>query len=264
MIAPFERFLAWERVSRDTIDFKKIYVDIAGDLVAGLMLSQIIYWHLPGHNGEPKLRVERDGHRWLAKRRTEWWAECRISAKQADRALALLEQRGLVVTMLAKFDGAPTKHIRLDPIAFLAAWEQAVEEGERGKSISTDGEKPILPEGKIDLAQRGRTLTETTAKTTTETTPIEVFEEDDASIIRRAIVDVARGLGDQAPEQSTGQRGVNLWRDSGLSRAEFMKLIYRARDRIREYQGKQPPGKTIKSKVAYFFSVLESMIDESA
>jgi len=45
-----EEFLAWERASRDTIDFKTAYVDVAGDLVSGLLLSQIIYWHLPGEN----------------------------------------------------------------------------------------------------------------------------------------------------------------------------------------------------------------------
>jgi len=43
----FNEFLSWELTTRDTIDFKKIYVDIAGDLIAGLLLSQIIYWHLP-------------------------------------------------------------------------------------------------------------------------------------------------------------------------------------------------------------------------
>ena len=39
----FNDFLAWEKASRDSIDFKKIYVDVAGDLIAGLLLSQIIY-----------------------------------------------------------------------------------------------------------------------------------------------------------------------------------------------------------------------------
>jgi hypothetical protein len=54
-----ETFLAWEAASRDTIDFKKIYVDMADDLVAGLLLSQVVYWFLPDRNGNLKLRVRR-------------------------------------------------------------------------------------------------------------------------------------------------------------------------------------------------------------
>ena len=56
----FDQFLSWEAKSRDIIDFKKIYVDIADDLIAGLLLSQIIYWHLPNEHGKTKLRVQKD------------------------------------------------------------------------------------------------------------------------------------------------------------------------------------------------------------
>ena len=43
----FEDFLKWEETDYDSIKVKRIYIDIAEDLVAGLLLSQIIYWHLP-------------------------------------------------------------------------------------------------------------------------------------------------------------------------------------------------------------------------
>ena len=74
-------FLLWETASRDTIDFKTIYVDMAGDLIAGLMLSQIIYWYLPAKDGSSKLRICRDNYYWIAKGREDWWDEIRISKK---------------------------------------------------------------------------------------------------------------------------------------------------------------------------------------
>ncbi|GAJ09042.1 unnamed protein product, partial [marine sediment metagenome] len=77
----FNDFLAWEKASRDTIDFKKIYVDITGDLIAGLLLSQIIYWHLPNKDGETKLRVIKKNRPCIAKARHDWWDEARISVK---------------------------------------------------------------------------------------------------------------------------------------------------------------------------------------
>ena len=118
----FAQFLLWERSSRDTLEVKRLYIDMAGDLVAGVVLSQIVYWHLPNREGRAKLQVEREGKLWLAKGRDEWWEECRISPKQADRALEVLEGRGLIELRLFKFGKAPRKHIRILHDAFLRAW----------------------------------------------------------------------------------------------------------------------------------------------
>lgn len=123
----FETFLRWEAKSRDTIDFKKAYVDMAGDVVAGLMLSQIVFWHLPDRTGAEKLRVERDGCRWLVKSRDEWWEECRLSPREVDRARKALEGLGIIQVKLYKFNGSPTQHIRIDEGRFLELWTSVVE-----------------------------------------------------------------------------------------------------------------------------------------
>jgi hypothetical protein len=178
----FEQFLLWERASRDTLEVKRLYIDMAGDLVAGVVLSQIVYWHLPSREGKTRLRVQKDGELWLAKGRTEWWHECRISPKQADRALELLRERGLVEVRLFKFGTAPTKHVRIRHEEFLRAWKAqlaAADEDspagaggpdfpQRSKAISTKRENRYSPEGEIDLPRTGKTLeTETTTETTT-------------------------------------------------------------------------------------------------
>ena len=62
----FEQFLLWERASRDTLEVKRLYIDMASDLVAGVVLSQIVYWHLPSRDGQARLQVEREGKLWLA------------------------------------------------------------------------------------------------------------------------------------------------------------------------------------------------------
>jgi hypothetical protein len=187
----FEQFLLWERSSRDSLEVKRIYVDMAEDLVAGIVLSQIVYWHLPSRDGKPRLQVEREGQLWLAKSRSEWWQECRISPKQADRALALLEERGLVQLRLFKFGAAPTKHVRIVREAFLRAWRGQLEPGGKGeegagtagalpeprarwdvprrsKSISPGGENRLDPKVDPDLGPRGISYkTENTTESTT-------------------------------------------------------------------------------------------------
>src|SRR5690625_1801093 len=108
------KFIYWEQASRDTIDFKKSYVDLAGDLVAGVLLSQIVYWHLPSkETGKTKLRVKKDGHLWIAKGRSDWWDEIRITGKQFDRASNILVKKGLIEKKTFKFNGSPTIHTRL-------------------------------------------------------------------------------------------------------------------------------------------------------
>lgn len=76
MINPREQFLAWERASTDTIDVKRIYIDMAGDLISGVLLSQIMFWHLPNREtGRTKLRLRHMGNLWMAKKREDWWHE---------------------------------------------------------------------------------------------------------------------------------------------------------------------------------------------
>ena len=170
-ILPKEQFIAWELASHDAIDVKRCYVDIAGDLVSGILLSQIIYWHLPNKKGKSKLRVQHKGNSWIAKKREAWWDECRITAKQFDRASAILKNKGLIEMQVFKFNGAPMKHIRLnwDKLLNIADITQRV------KSILPKGEDGNLPKGKIHLDETVKTLTETrnkeyiTKTTTTDT-----------------------------------------------------------------------------------------------
>ena len=42
--------------------------------------------------------------------------------------------------------------------------------------------------------------------------------------------------------------------------AEFIQLLYDARALTRHYQGKQPPGRRIEAKGAYFFAILTQML----
>ena len=84
----FSGFLQWERATRDTIDVKCVYIDVAqGDLAAGILLSQIVYWYLPSKRDDrTKLRVKKQGDLWIAKGREGWHDETRITPRMFDRA----------------------------------------------------------------------------------------------------------------------------------------------------------------------------------
>lgn len=173
MSRTIDRFLLWEQSSRDSIDVKRIYIDMAGDLITGIMLSQIIYWNLPDKAGQTRLRVNRDGRLWLAKSYKDWWAEIRLSEKQARRAIARLKELGLIATSVWKFAGVPTTHIAVNWDNFMAAHRRELDrlaerrEGGGDPSTCPPGQ-PDLPPRASPPVPRGRSYTETTTEITSE------------------------------------------------------------------------------------------------
>jgi hypothetical protein len=159
-----QSFLQWEAASRDTIEVKRCYVDITGDLVAGILLSQIIYWFLPNKDGELRTSIQRGGKRWLAKRHEDWWKECRIPERTARRNIELLEKMGLIFTSTWKFAGNPTTHISVnfDELHRLILEKRYGQSGQNGSGQS----------GQLDMANLARTYKEAeiTAESTTENT----------------------------------------------------------------------------------------------
>lgn len=118
-------FITWERDSLDTVDVKKVYIDIAEDVMAGIMLSQIVYWYLPSREGKSKLTIKKqdkktkDTHFWIAKSRDEWYEEIRFSKNNVITAMKKLEEKQIIFRQDNMFDGKRTAHIRLNFPVFL-------------------------------------------------------------------------------------------------------------------------------------------------
>ena len=173
-----------------------VYVDITGDLVAGALLGQILYWFGADRNGRTRARIVKEGFYWIAKTRNDWWHEIRITPKQYDRAAKILKDAGFIEIKTMKFNGNPTIHIRIIPHALNEAidawkWERVKEAGlmtaempeavgfspfgnngipETAITYSTNGEEQVAPYGNIDVPETSISLTENTAKNTNENT----------------------------------------------------------------------------------------------
>lgn len=103
-------------------------IDIAGDLIAGMLLDRIMYWFSVGENGKRRVRVVRDGYYWLTKQRTDWYDELRISPKQYDRASKILAKKGLIHTAKYRFNGVIQIHLRPDYEVYSKLLEEWKEE----------------------------------------------------------------------------------------------------------------------------------------
>ncbi|MFW8627662.1 hypothetical protein [Deinococcus sp. ME38] len=115
----FQDFLVWEYTSNDTIDLKRIYCDLAGGLKPGLLLSQILYWHLPSKKGGRKLTINKLGRLWLAKADQDWYPEIRLNKQEALASRRILEELGLITCMIWKFAGKNCVHIAVNEQEFL-------------------------------------------------------------------------------------------------------------------------------------------------
>lgn len=151
------------------------YIDIAEDLIAGTLLSQIMYWFSLDKNKKSKIRIFKDGNYWLAKGREDWFEEIRISPKQYDTAVKKLKEKGLVETKLYKFNAVPTTHIR--PVfteinSKINEWKKKIEL-EIVSGNNTDiplSENSVLPNGEngnyqsvnMEVDKRVNPLTENT------------------------------------------------------------------------------------------------------
>jgi hypothetical protein len=120
------KYLGQEYVSRDCIDFKKIYVDMVdGDVLAGLMLSSIMFWYIPTKRTKRnKLRFKKYGYKWIVSSYKDWWERCRLSEERARRAMKVLVDKGLIVKQVHRFKGTPTTYFRIVWDKFLARWNE--------------------------------------------------------------------------------------------------------------------------------------------
>ena len=151
--------------------YPELVTILEGDVVAALVLSQILYWYSPSQKTlKSKLKVRKhltEPVYWIAKSAKEWSEELGISPKQAVRAIQTLVARGLVVTEVHRFNGSPTVHCRLE---VLKGTNTTIKDSD----LFCLFESFHLPLRAKPLAPEGKFLTINTAETTAAiTTQIE-------------------------------------------------------------------------------------------
>lgn len=118
----FDQLISAAGAEYDRINTPKIYIDLAGELAAGIALGQI-YDVLTSEDSlvTATQRVERDGHIWLVRRREDWFEAARLKPRQVDRALRVLQERNLIKTKVARYLYDPVLHVRIIWPEFLEA-----------------------------------------------------------------------------------------------------------------------------------------------
>lgn len=199
-----------------------------------------------------------------------------LARSSAIRAIKGLEAKGLVVAARRPRDGRIPAATTTYRLRFAGEDSEALLAVQRGSSTM---QPPWLQRETTPWSHGATTVVapcdpQQTVEQQTErqqTDPIESIESGDSlegddhehlSAIRWTFVDYSRELGDEEHERSNVSRAINLWHRSGLSRYEFLGLAGEAKKQTRKYQGKQAPGTRIASKGAYFFTILENLVEQ--
>jgi hypothetical protein len=159
-------FLQLKAMEQQRVNFEMTYVDMTGDLISGLLLSQIVYWFTPTKEGKNKTRVTYKGRRALAKARNEWFEEIRITEKQYDKAIKTLETLKIVDVVNSMFNSKRTPFIMLNDDVFLEKYRSNL----INTSVLPKGKDRYYPKGNTDIDERVRPLTEITSKTNSKIT----------------------------------------------------------------------------------------------
>ena len=138
------------------IAFKRMYVDVMGDIVGALWLSQLAYW-------QPKAK-RTDG--FVYKSYDEWEKETGLSKYQIKRSADKAEDMGIVEVKLKRANGAPTLHYRINHPKLNATINSIIKFLDNQETVKSDSEVSR----KSDSEETGKSLTENTHKNTTKTT----------------------------------------------------------------------------------------------
>lgn len=110
---PEELMAAFTELLKKAVSFHPALARVCGSAAAGLMCDQGMFW-----SGMPSVQ-QNDG--WFYKSAKEWEEETCLSRREQDTAKKILKKKGFMETKLAKVNGAPTLHFRMNVPAILEA-----------------------------------------------------------------------------------------------------------------------------------------------
>ncbi len=155
-----------------------------GDITSAAVLSQIVFWQphavitkatKAGPNG--RREPVAPGLPWIAKSTNEWFEEIGIGKRALENAIKHLKTLGLIEAVNFRFNGSPTRHVRIIPQAIDAALADLVNIGFSpvGKMEVPQAGRTDLPhQGDSEFPQGGSSVTESTQEITEQENTAEI------------------------------------------------------------------------------------------
>ena len=116
----WDQFCIMEQLTHDSIDLKKAYIDMAGgNILAGLFISQVVFWELPNRSGADKKTIKMNGKLWIIKTSQQWYEETRLKEKQLLRCVEFWKEKKVIYVEVHHFIGKKSRYICLNKNKFI-------------------------------------------------------------------------------------------------------------------------------------------------
>ena len=117
--AYFDQMMFSDKRSDDSISYKRAYVDISGDVISAIILTDLCYWHRPNKRNKRRFNAySKDGTGWVARTLAEWSKKTRLTPRQIQYAVDKLVKRDLVKRQNFRYKGLKTMHLRINEEVF--------------------------------------------------------------------------------------------------------------------------------------------------
>lgn len=135
----------------NVVTVNKSFVEFAGSLEGGMMLSQLLYWTPRSIMGG-----------WIAKKDNEFSEELCCTVYGIRKARKALEELDVIVTKTKRFNGTPTLHYKVKPKELMEKWISYFDIDDSSKTQSP-------------FVETEETITENTTENTTKTTTNNIY-----------------------------------------------------------------------------------------
>lgn len=254
------------------------YVNLLGDVITALLLSKIHGWYLADSRGRSRLRIWKQNAFWIAKSYSDWGNETGLTERRLRRALKVLLDQGLIETMISKFQGIPTLHLRYtlipngEPIPVGDDWWQLpwfdgvrekmlsdrphigiYDEGVDGELIRANRQEPfvqIVGADPDDTSEPTRRFSSPDSDKTSESLTKITTKETQRKHKGDIKVPVADAPGPQPPtkgEQHPGEEIENLWKQVGIFPSGVTTIDNTVQENNAMKRPIVPKGKTLES-----------------
>jgi hypothetical protein len=251
------------------IAFHPALARLLGGINEALLFQQLAYWSDKGDDPE-----------WIYKSQVELEAETTLSEYQQLQARKKLKALGVIED---ERRGVPARlYYRVDWEAVFRLLETGIPAGPSFRETQNldSGDARFRETENLDSEKpRGKSRGNSASLTSTEKTqrarqrdlsngpdPARLIPSRDRAVLERYAEDYAAELRDQAPLSATVSRLTNLYAESGLPLDPFLDLLQDARVATQKRSGgiraETGDGSGRKAKMAYFFGVLEDLIEK--
>ncbi len=117
--AYFDQMMFNDRASEGRISYRKDFVDLTGDVISAIVLTDLIYLHQPNKRNKRRFNAYSKGDiGWIARTLDQWSEKTRLTKRQIQYSIDKMVKQDIVIRENHRYMGLRTMHLRINEPVF--------------------------------------------------------------------------------------------------------------------------------------------------